>query len=280
MRLAPSLERLRALPSRSDQSGQGLVEYALIIAIVSLGAVLALGFLSGKINTLFSKAGSSVDTVAVGAPGGGGSPPPPPGPPPPPPPATPPADLTSVSGTNIPSGSVWFNTGTIIDGPSTALLGRQGVYSTSQPSVGSCSFTLNGFSYTGVWVPSSNDNGLRWDNGPNDYEYACLEAPIPWTPPADNTELAATAATAAVNFAGSILTGSQGFWYSSGVLTAQSGAPNPNPAGVFDQGAGDAGTNYYFTSGGLFTCTWATLASPANWDYLGGSSENYDNYCT
>jgi Flp pilus assembly pilin Flp len=92
MRLAPSLERLRALPSRSDQSGQGLVEYALIIAIVSLGAVLALGFLSGKINTLFSKAGSSVDTVAVGAPGGGGSPPPPPGPPPPPPPPPPPTD--------------------------------------------------------------------------------------------------------------------------------------------------------------------------------------------
>jgi pilus assembly protein Flp/PilA len=49
--------------ARDDESGQGLVEYALIIAIVSLGAVLALGFLSGKINSLFSKAGNSVNKV-------------------------------------------------------------------------------------------------------------------------------------------------------------------------------------------------------------------------
>jgi Flp pilus assembly pilin Flp len=55
-----------------DERGQGLVEYALIIAIVSLGAVLALGFLSGKINTLFSKAGNKVDSVTVGADNGGG----------------------------------------------------------------------------------------------------------------------------------------------------------------------------------------------------------------
>jgi len=50
---------------RDEESGQGLVEYALIIAIVSLGAVLALGFLSGKINDLFSKAGNTLNTVPV-----------------------------------------------------------------------------------------------------------------------------------------------------------------------------------------------------------------------
>jgi len=52
--------------ARDEESGQGLVEYALIIAIVSLGAVVALGFLSGKINTLFSKAGNSLNTVCTG----------------------------------------------------------------------------------------------------------------------------------------------------------------------------------------------------------------------
>ncbi len=51
--------------ARDEESGQGLVEYALIIAIVSLGAIVALGFLSGKINTLFSKAGNSLNTVTT-----------------------------------------------------------------------------------------------------------------------------------------------------------------------------------------------------------------------
>jgi Flp pilus assembly pilin Flp len=59
-----------------NESGQTLVEYALIIAIVALGAIIALGFLSGKINTLFSKAGNSVNNVAVadGGSSGGGTP--------------------------------------------------------------------------------------------------------------------------------------------------------------------------------------------------------------
>jgi Flp pilus assembly pilin Flp len=48
-----------------EESGQGLVEYALILALVSLAAIVALGFLSGKINALFSKAGNSLNTVSV-----------------------------------------------------------------------------------------------------------------------------------------------------------------------------------------------------------------------
>jgi Flp pilus assembly pilin Flp len=56
--------------SARDETGQTLVEYALIIAVVSLGAIVALGFLSGKINELFSKAGNSLNAVAVAAPGG------------------------------------------------------------------------------------------------------------------------------------------------------------------------------------------------------------------
>jgi Flp pilus assembly pilin Flp len=49
--------------ARDRESGQALVEYALIIALVSLAAILALTFLSGKINELFSKAGNTLNTV-------------------------------------------------------------------------------------------------------------------------------------------------------------------------------------------------------------------------
>ena len=48
---------------REGEGGQGLVEYALIIALVSLAAVAALGFLSGRINNLFSKAGNVLNAV-------------------------------------------------------------------------------------------------------------------------------------------------------------------------------------------------------------------------
>jgi Flp pilus assembly pilin Flp len=46
--------------ARDEESGQTLVEYALIISLVALACILALGFLSGKIQGLFSKAGSSL----------------------------------------------------------------------------------------------------------------------------------------------------------------------------------------------------------------------------
>jgi Flp pilus assembly pilin Flp len=46
--------------SRDEESGQTLVEYALIISLVALACILALGFLSGKIQGLFSSAGSSL----------------------------------------------------------------------------------------------------------------------------------------------------------------------------------------------------------------------------
>ena len=65
--------RLRAAgPRLRGESGQGLVEYALIIAIVSLGAIASLTFLKGSISDLFNKAGNSINAVAVGADGSGG----------------------------------------------------------------------------------------------------------------------------------------------------------------------------------------------------------------
>ena len=51
----------RVTDLRDDDQAQGLVEYALIIALVSIGAIAALGFLSGRINTLFSRSGNALD---------------------------------------------------------------------------------------------------------------------------------------------------------------------------------------------------------------------------
>jgi len=46
---------------RHREDGQTLVEYGLIIAIIALGAVVALTFLSSKINDLFSKTGNKLN---------------------------------------------------------------------------------------------------------------------------------------------------------------------------------------------------------------------------
>ena len=61
--------RVRAL---SDERGQGLVEYGLIIGVVSVAAVVALGFLSGNINSLFGKSGNKLNGISVSAGSGSG----------------------------------------------------------------------------------------------------------------------------------------------------------------------------------------------------------------
>ena len=60
--------------AREKEEGQTLVEYALIIALVSLAAIAALGFLSGRIQNVFSKAGNALNGVCVSAPSGGCTP--------------------------------------------------------------------------------------------------------------------------------------------------------------------------------------------------------------
>ena len=45
---------------RKDQNGQGLAEYALILALIAMVAVLALIFLGGQVQTMLSKVGASV----------------------------------------------------------------------------------------------------------------------------------------------------------------------------------------------------------------------------
>jgi len=47
---------------RDEERGQGLVEYALIIAIVALGVILAIVFLRDQIRGLFNRAGSELST--------------------------------------------------------------------------------------------------------------------------------------------------------------------------------------------------------------------------
>ena len=53
---------LMSLQARLEERerGQGLVEYALIIALVSIAVIVGLIFLYPKINELFSRAGSSL----------------------------------------------------------------------------------------------------------------------------------------------------------------------------------------------------------------------------
>jgi pilus assembly protein Flp/PilA len=44
-----------------DESGQGLVEYALIIALIAFAAVVGMNSLAADINTAFSLIGSVLD---------------------------------------------------------------------------------------------------------------------------------------------------------------------------------------------------------------------------
>jgi pilus assembly protein Flp/PilA len=45
---------------RRDEAGQGLVEYALIIVLVSIACVLLLGLMGNELNSVFSTITSAV----------------------------------------------------------------------------------------------------------------------------------------------------------------------------------------------------------------------------
>jgi pilus assembly protein Flp/PilA len=54
------LEALRErLPSR-DERGQGLAEYALILALIAIVAIVALIFLGGQVSRILSTIGKSI----------------------------------------------------------------------------------------------------------------------------------------------------------------------------------------------------------------------------
>ena len=46
--------------SDRDEEGQGLAEYALILALIAIVAIVALIFLGGKISTVLSTVGGSI----------------------------------------------------------------------------------------------------------------------------------------------------------------------------------------------------------------------------
>ena len=43
-----------------DESGQGLAEYALILALIAVLAIAAVTFLGGQINSILSSVGNSI----------------------------------------------------------------------------------------------------------------------------------------------------------------------------------------------------------------------------
>jgi pilus assembly protein Flp/PilA len=45
-----------------EDEGQGLTEYALILALIAIVAIVALQFLGGKVNDALSTVGSSLNT--------------------------------------------------------------------------------------------------------------------------------------------------------------------------------------------------------------------------
>jgi pilus assembly protein Flp/PilA len=45
---------------RRDEEGQGLAEYALILALIAIVAIVALLFLGGQISSILSTVGASV----------------------------------------------------------------------------------------------------------------------------------------------------------------------------------------------------------------------------
>jgi pilus assembly protein Flp/PilA len=44
----------------TDEEGQGLAEYALILALIAIIAIVALIFLGGSVSTLLSNVGNSI----------------------------------------------------------------------------------------------------------------------------------------------------------------------------------------------------------------------------
>jgi pilus assembly protein Flp/PilA len=56
LRLSSFLASLK----RDDEEGQGLAEYALILALIAIVAIVALLFLGGQISKILSTIGSSV----------------------------------------------------------------------------------------------------------------------------------------------------------------------------------------------------------------------------
>ena len=49
----------------SDEQGQDLIEYALVVALIAFGATAAMSTLSGDINTAFTKIGTALSNAVT-----------------------------------------------------------------------------------------------------------------------------------------------------------------------------------------------------------------------
>ena len=51
---------IQLISSRDSQRGQGLAEYALILALIAVLAIAAVTFLGGQINAILSSVGNAI----------------------------------------------------------------------------------------------------------------------------------------------------------------------------------------------------------------------------
>jgi pilus assembly protein Flp/PilA len=56
----PIISMLMSLIQRDDEEGQGLAEYALILALIAIVAIVALIFLGSQVSKILSNVGNSV----------------------------------------------------------------------------------------------------------------------------------------------------------------------------------------------------------------------------
>ncbi|HEY8437802.1 MAG TPA: hypothetical protein VIK65_04220 [Candidatus Limnocylindrales bacterium] len=54
------VRRIRRVSAAPSEDGQGLAEYALILALIAIVAIVALIFLGGQVSTILSKVGTSI----------------------------------------------------------------------------------------------------------------------------------------------------------------------------------------------------------------------------
>jgi pilus assembly protein Flp/PilA len=54
---------IQGLTERDDENGQGLAEYALILALIAIVAIVALIFLGSQISDKLSVIGDTIDSV-------------------------------------------------------------------------------------------------------------------------------------------------------------------------------------------------------------------------
>jgi pilus assembly protein Flp/PilA len=59
---APRMALIRSILAtlKRDEDGQGLAEYALILALIAIVAIIALIFLGGQVSTILSTVGASI----------------------------------------------------------------------------------------------------------------------------------------------------------------------------------------------------------------------------